>query len=77
MTDLMEEAIKALRHVPVDQQDEVARVVMRFAGAPASTGAYVPDAIEAAELDESAAAADRGEFATDEQVRAIWAKHGF
>jgi hypothetical protein len=24
----------------------------------------------------SRAAADRGEFATDEQVRAVWAKHG-
>jgi len=24
----------------------------------------------------SKAAADRGEFATDEQVRAVWAKHG-
>ena len=24
----------------------------------------------------SKAAADRGEYATDEQVRAVWAKHG-
>jgi hypothetical protein len=24
----------------------------------------------------SKAAADRGEFATDDQVRAVWAKHG-
>jgi predicted transcriptional regulator len=31
---------------------------------------------EAASFDESLAQADRGEFATDEQVRAIWAKHG-
>jgi predicted transcriptional regulator len=31
---------------------------------------------EAASLEESLAQADRGEFATDEQVRAIWAKHG-
>ena len=30
---------------------------------------------EEASLDESVAEADRGEFATDEQVRAIWAKH--
>jgi predicted transcriptional regulator len=30
---------------------------------------------EAASFDESLAQADRGEFATDEQVRAIWAKH--
>jgi hypothetical protein len=31
---------------------------------------------EAASFDESLAQADRGEFATDQQVRAIWAKHG-
>jgi hypothetical protein len=31
---------------------------------------------EAASFDESLAQADRGEFATDEQVRALWAKHG-
>ena len=31
---------------------------------------------EEASFDESLAQADRGEFATDEQVRAIWAKHG-
>ena len=76
MTNLMEDAIEALRHVPADQQDEIARVVMQVAGVQPPFGLYVPDPIEAAELDESVAAADRGEFATDEEVRAIWAKHG-
>ena len=33
-------------------------------------------AAEEASLAESLAQADRGEFATDEQVRAIWAKYG-
>jgi predicted transcriptional regulator len=32
-------------------------------------------AAEEASFEESLAQADRGEFATDEQVRAIWAKH--
>jgi len=31
---------------------------------------------EQAAIAESKAAAGRGEFATDEQVRATWAKHG-
>ena len=31
MTSLMEQAIDALKHVPVDRQDEVARVVMQSA----------------------------------------------
>lgn len=76
VTKLMEQAISALRHVPADQQDEVARVVMQFAGIRPPYALYVPDPEEAAELAESEAAADRGEFATDDQVRAIWAKYG-
>jgi predicted transcriptional regulator len=31
---------------------------------------------EAADTDASLAEAERGEFATDEEVRAVWAKHG-
>jgi hypothetical protein len=31
---------------------------------------------EDAALDESLEQAERGEFASDEEVRAIWAKHG-
>jgi predicted transcriptional regulator len=31
---------------------------------------------EDASFDESLAQAERGQFATDEQVRALWAKHG-
>jgi predicted transcriptional regulator len=31
---------------------------------------------EEASFDESFAQAERGEFATDEQIRAIWSKHG-
>jgi predicted transcriptional regulator len=30
---------------------------------------------EEASLEESLAQAERGEFATDDQIRAIWAKH--
>ena len=37
---------------------------------------HVCDPEEAANLDRANAEADRGEFATDEQVRAIWAKYG-
>ena len=75
MSDLMDEAIDALRLVSADQRDEIARKVLQVAGVPADA-VHVPDAEEAAELDESEAAADRGEFATEDEVRAIWAKHG-
>ena len=35
---------------------------------------FSPDERKA--IDKSKAAAARGEFASDEQVRAVWAKHG-
>jgi predicted transcriptional regulator len=37
---------------------------------------YVLTLEEEADLDASLAEADRGEFATDEEVCAVWAKHG-
>jgi predicted transcriptional regulator len=37
---------------------------------------YVLTAGEKAVVDASLAEAARGEFATDEEVRAVWAKHG-
>ena len=73
MNDLMEEAIDALRQVPSDLQDDLARLVLHLAGKEQL--AYVCTPEEEAELAVSEAEADRGEFATDDQVRAIWAKH--
>ena len=48
---------------------------MRLAGSDlAAPVALSPDEREA--IARSKAAAERGEFATDDQVRAVWAKHG-
>jgi hypothetical protein len=49
MTKLLDEAVEAVRRLPSDDQDDIAR---------------------------SKAAAKRGEFASEDQVRAVWAKHG-
>ncbi len=76
MSDLMDEALDALRHVPAERRDEIARAVLQVVGSPLMGGVYAPDDEEAAELAESEAAANRGEFAPDDEVRAIWAKHG-
>ncbi|MGO9008030.1 MAG: hypothetical protein ACLQIQ_19975 [Beijerinckiaceae bacterium] len=73
MTKLLDEAIDALRHVPMEHQDEIARVVMQLAGKEQPVYMLTPE--EDADLAESDAAAERGEFATDEQMKAIWAKH--
>jgi hypothetical protein len=73
MTKLLDEAITALRHVPLEHQDEIARVVMQLAGKEQPIYMLTPE--EDADLAESDAAAERGEFATDEQMQAVWAKH--
>ena len=71
----MDEAIDSLRRdVPPEYQDEIASVVMRLTGKDHSVYTLTPE--ERADLDEADAEIERGEFATDEQVRAIWAKHG-
>jgi len=71
---MMEEAIDRLRNVPSELQDELARVVMELTGAEIGVYELTPE--EEADIGASDAAAARGEFATDEQVRAIWAKYG-
>jgi predicted transcriptional regulator len=75
MTKLLDEAVEAVRRLPSAEQDDIARAIMRLAGSDlAAPVALSPDEREA--IARSKAAAERGEFATDEQVRAVWAKHG-
>lgn len=74
MTELLEKAVAAARELPPDLQDAVARLVLTFAGEGQSVVQLTPE--EEAALAASEAAEARGEFATDEEVRAIWAKHG-
>ena len=74
MTDLLERAVETVRALPPEAQDDIARLLLQLAG---DDETFIPlTAEEEASLDESLAQAERGEFATDEQVRAIWAKHG-
>ena len=74
MTRLMEQAIDALRHIPDERQDEIARAVMQFAGLEQPACALTAE--ERADILEAKAEVERGEFATDNELRAIWAKHG-
>lgn len=74
MTKLLEQAVETVRALPPEAQDAIARIILQFAGDDEPVIQLTPE--EEADL----AAADeeiaRGEFATDEEVRAIWAKHG-
>ncbi len=75
MTKLLDQAIEAARRLSPGEQDDIARAIMQLAGADqAAPVPLTPD--ERSAVAKSKAAAARGEFATDEQVRAIWAKRG-
>lgn len=74
MTVLLQQAFESLRDLPDDMQDEVVRMLLQLSGT--DQPAVTLDAAEAASFDASLQEADRGEFATDERIRAIWAKHG-
>ena len=75
MTKLLDDALAVIRNLPPAQQDEIARAMLRLTetddGPPI---ALSPD--ERVAIAASKAAAAGGEFASDEQVRATWAKHG-
>ena len=75
MTELLDRALEAVRNLPPDVQNDIAHLVLRLAGADDEPPvALTPE--EHAAVIASKTAASRGEFATDDQVRAVWAKHG-
>jgi predicted transcriptional regulator len=74
VTRLLEQAVATVSALPDEMQDELAAILLQFAGIEQSP---IPlTAEEETDLDASLAEAERGEFATDEEVRAIWAKYG-
>ena len=75
MTKLLDQALKAAQALPEDAQDDIARVVLQLAGLDQQPVLSLTDA-ERRAIDASKAAASRGEFALDEDVAAVWAKHG-
>jgi hypothetical protein len=74
MTKELEQALEAVRALPADMQDELAGMIRLFVGDDEPPIELTPE--EEASFDVSHAQAARGEFATDDQVRAIWAKFG-
>ncbi|MCP3473629.1 hypothetical protein NLM33_25275 [Bradyrhizobium sp. CCGUVB1N3] len=75
MTKLLDQALEIARSLPSDAQDDIARIVLQLAGSEAASPVALSDD-ERSAISTSKAAAARGEFATDAQVRATWAKHG-
>jgi hypothetical protein len=66
--------METVSSLPDEVQDDLARVLLRLAGVEQPPYELTPE--EEADIDASLAEAERGEFATDEEVQAMWAKHG-
>jgi hypothetical protein len=75
MTKLLDQALEVARSLPSEAQDDIARVVLQLAGSD-EANVVALSADERVAIAASKEAAVRGEFATDEQVQATWAKHG-
>lgn len=74
MTALLEHAVEVVRVLPSKTQDALARMLLQLAGEDQSVVQLTEE--EDASFAQSLAQADRGEFATDAHMRALWAKHG-
>ena len=70
MTKLLERALEAVRRLPPDTQDEIARAMLQLAA-----GDGEPEEVDAAHLPavlEGLARAKRRQFASDEEVEAAF-----
>jgi hypothetical protein len=74
MTRLLEQAIETVSVLPDEMQDELARILLQFAGVDQPPIQLTAE--EDADLAEADAEVLRGEFASDEDMAAIWTKHG-
>ncbi len=74
MTELLERAVQSLRGLPPETQDALARILQQLVGDDPSI--VMLSAEEKASFQTSFAQAEQGEFATEEQIKAVWAKHG-
>jgi hypothetical protein len=73
MTTLLDQGIQAIRELPEDRQDFAGEILLTLA-ATAPHYVLTPEQIEDLKL--GIAQADRGEFASDEDVARMWKKFG-
>ena len=73
MTKLLQQAIDKAQALPPDRQDDIARMVLSYAGMEQSFVDLTAD--EEASVMRSREAAARGDFATDDELQTIRAKH--
>ena len=75
MTKLLERAIAKIRELPEQDQDALGAMILALADEPLQSVADLDDETRAA-IREGLEQARRGEFATDDEIDAIWRRHG-
>lgn len=73
MTKMLENAVARLQTLPPDMQDQAARLLLAYVGEEEAAIELTP--AEEADLIEAQAEMARGEFATDAEVTAVFAKY--
>jgi predicted transcriptional regulator len=73
MTKLLEKAIARVRELPAEDQDAVAVAVLSMAE---ETPVVALDDETRAAIREGLEQARRGEFVPDEEIEALWKRHG-
>ena len=73
MTKLLEQAFEKVQALPHDMQDQAARMLLAYAGDEEPILELTAE--EEADLLEAQAEMARGEFATDAEVQAVFAKY--
>lgn len=74
MTQLLELAVEAARQLSPEEQDEIARVIMEIVHG-AGDDVYELSDEENAAIDVALEQLERGEFATEADVSAVFAKY--
>jgi len=74
MTKLLDRGIEAVSKLPPDQQDVAGELLLELARSRPAEYGLTPEQVE--EVRQALEEADRGEFATDEEVEAVWRKFG-
>lgn len=75
MTKLLDQAVDVARRLAPAAQDEIALAILALSGETDVDPVHL-SSDERAAIARSKGAASRGEFATEDQVRSVWAKHG-
>lgn len=74
MTQLLEKAVERLSLLPDERQNELARMLIDVAAQDIHPYTFTPE--EHIAVEEGLAQAERGEFATDAEVAAMWERFG-